>query len=215
MSSFADSVTDDMVKNIDQTYASLLSKAPKNTRLRKTQQRYRSKIQVNLIKSIKNSDWDTRLIYQVISAKLQQKGKSFQSSTADLITQFWVINETNRIRKENNLQELQYNYFLSWAAYNHADDMYRNFPNKDWETLSHTSSNGDTLKERIKRVWYVALYWAENVALNQQTVSQVMQAWMNSEWHKKNILSDSISEIGVSKVGPYWVQDFGTQRVNK
>ena len=56
MSSFADSVTDDMVKNIDQTYATLLSKAPKNTRLRKTQQRYRSKIQVNLIKSIKNSD---------------------------------------------------------------------------------------------------------------------------------------------------------------
>lgn len=56
MSSFADSVTDDMVKNIDQTYAALLSKAPKNTRLRKTQQRYRSKIQVNLMKSIKNSD---------------------------------------------------------------------------------------------------------------------------------------------------------------
>jgi uncharacterized protein YkwD len=132
MSSFADSVTDDMVKNIDQTYAALLSKAPKNTRLRKTQQRYRSKIQVNLMKSIKNSDWETRLIYQVISAKLQQKGKSFQSSTADLITQFLVINETNRIRKENNLQELQYNYLLSWAAYNHANDMYRNFPNKKW-----------------------------------------------------------------------------------
>jgi len=33
--------------------------------------------------------------------------------------------------------------------------------------------------------------------------------------HQENILSETVNEMGVAKVGPYWVQVFGKRRENK
>ena len=58
-------------------------------------------------------------------------------------------------------------------------------------------------------------YWGENIAMGQTSPEKVMEAWMNSEVHRANILSKDFITIGVGyfiKDGViYWVQDFGTR----
>ena len=50
----------------------------------------------------------------------------------------------------------------------------------------------------------------ENIAMGQTTAEQVVDAWMNSEGHRKNILNANYTHIGVgfSKGGNYWSQMF-------
>ena len=56
-------------------------------------------------------------------------------------------------------------------------------------------------------------YRGENIAMGQRTPAQVMNSWMNSPGHKRNILDPNYTVIGVGyskKNGtPHWVQNFG------
>ncbi len=56
----------------------------------------------------------------------------------------------------------------------------------------------------------------ENIAKGQKTAESVMNAWMNSEGHRKNIMNPSFKEIGVGYVTDssgttYWTQQFVTR----
>ena len=53
----------------------------------------------------------------------------------------------------------------------------------------------------------------ENIAMGQTSPAQVMNSWMNSEGHRKNILNASFTQIGVGIAknanGQYiWTQQF-------
>lgn len=50
----------------------------------------------------------------------------------------------------------------------------------------------------------------ENIARGQQTPEAVVDAWMNSDGHRANILNSSFTQIGVGYVaeGNYWTQMF-------
>ena len=59
---------------------------------------------------------------------------------------------------------------------------------------------------------------AENIAAGQPAPSAVVQGWMNSAGHKKNMLNCSYKSIGVgyahndgTRYRHYWVQTFGTR----
>jgi len=63
------------------------------------------------------------------------------------------------------------------------------------------------------RMYHSRMGYRENVAMGQQTPSEVVRTWMNSSGHRKNILSPSVNEIGVglaysSNGRPYWTQVF-------
>ncbi|OGJ58069.1 hypothetical protein A2881_04995 [Candidatus Peribacteria bacterium RIFCSPHIGHO2_01_FULL_55_13] len=49
----------------------------------------------------------------------------------------------------------------------------------------------------------------ENIAKGQLTPTQVMNDWMQSENHRRNILSGAFDEIGIGIFGDVWVQEFG------
>jgi uncharacterized protein YkwD len=49
----------------------------------------------------------------------------------------------------------------------------------------------------------------ENIAKGQLTPSEVMEDWMQSENHRRNILSGAFEEIGIGIFGNVWVQEFG------
>jgi uncharacterized protein YkwD len=49
----------------------------------------------------------------------------------------------------------------------------------------------------------------ENIAKGQLTPTQVMNDWMKSENHRKNILSGAFDEIGIGIFGDLWAQEFG------
>lgn len=49
----------------------------------------------------------------------------------------------------------------------------------------------------------------ENLAKGQISVEQVMEDWLNSQNHRKNILRPQFEEIGIGLFGDIWVQNFG------
>ena len=51
---------------------------------------------------------------------------------------------------------------------------------------------------------------AENIAKGQKTPAAVVNAWMNSSGHRKNILNAGFTHIGVGYAdgGNYWTQMF-------
>ncbi|MNJ05327.1 Cysteine-rich secretory protein family protein [compost metagenome] len=48
----------------------------------------------------------------------------------------------------------------------------------------------------------------ENIAKGQRTPEEVMNAWMNSEGHRQNIMNPSYTSIGVAYYNGEWVQEF-------
>lgn len=50
---------------------------------------------------------------------------------------------------------------------------------------------------------------AENIAAGIDSPNGVVDAWMDSEPHKRNILNCSYTKTGVGNEGTFWVQVFG------
>ena len=89
---------------------------------------------------------------------------------------------------------------LTKAAYQHSLDMSEN------QFLEHTSSNGDTIVQRMQAIHYSWKTVGENIAHNQKTIAQVIQDWLSSPGHCSNIMSADYTETGIAQVNRYWTQ---------
>ena len=103
---------------------------------------------------------------------------------------------------------LTWNYQLESAAIGHAADM------ATQHYFNHTSLDGRTMKDRINATGYTlngfrGIKIGENIAFGQQSIAEVMQGWLNSEGHCKNLMGQGFKEIGIARANDYWVQDFG------
>ncbi|MEO6807796.1 MAG: CAP domain-containing protein [Isosphaeraceae bacterium] len=119
-----------------------------------------------------------------------------------------LIAAHNRERAKADLPPLKANAMLKTAAKGHAKDM------AEHETMTHEGSDKSTPDERVARADYHYQRVGENVAAGQRTVEEVMDSWMNSPPHKKNILGD-FAEVGVARAADddgtwYWCVDFGS-----
>lgn len=101
---------------------------------------------------------------------------------------------------------LTWNKQLESAATSHANYM------NDNKTLSHTGNGGSNPGDRITATGYKWSYYAENIAMGQQTERDVMNSWLSSSGHCKNIMSKSATEMGAAKSGRYWAQVFARPR---
>lgn len=95
---------------------------------------------------------------------------------------------------------LQYNYTLQKAAQNLSMDM------ELLNYFNHLDSKGLNVAQRLNKEGYNWLACAENIAKNQESAEDVVQAWLKSTKHCKNIMNPDFDEMGVAKVGPYWTQ---------
>jgi uncharacterized protein YkwD len=120
-----------------------------------------------------------------------------------------VVTLTNEQRAAAGCGPLNSNPNLTTAAQGHSDDMATN------HYFDHNSQNGDTPWDRMNAAGYTGWTLAgENIAEGQKTPQDVMDAWMNSEGHRANILNCAFNDIGVGYAvsddgDPYWTQDFG------
>ena len=120
-----------------------------------------------------------------------------------------VIRITNQKRRKRGLDPLTGDDLLHKAAQGHADEM-----DAMGRYLGHDSADGRDPGDRIDEVNYDWRTYRENVASGQKTAKEVVKAWMKSPGHRKNILSDDISEIGIGFAvddqsgSAYWVQKF-------
>ncbi|MCR5702637.1 MAG: CAP domain-containing protein [Lachnospiraceae bacterium] len=74
-------------------------------------------------------------------------------------------------------------------------------------SFDHTRPNGESCFSLNKKMF------GENIAWGQRNPTAVMNAWMNSQGHKENILDKSYNSIGIGCMelngSFYWVQCFG------
>jgi uncharacterized protein YkwD len=98
---------------------------------------------------------------------------------------------------------LSWNDTLATAARAHASDMYDN------DYFSHIAPDGSSPIQRAMRAGYAGDYVGENIAEGYTSLAAVMQAWMASEDHCKNIMDSSWSSLGAATAGTYWDQEFG------
>ena len=104
-----------------------------------------------------------------------------------------------------------WNNDLEKAAIAHAQDMY------DKDYFSHTSRDGRTTADRVINAGYTfkgykAFYVGENIAKGQMTIGEVMDGWLKSPGHCKNLMNPDFKEVGVAQFNDYWVQDFGGRK---
>ena len=119
-----------------------------------------------------------------------------------------VIDLVNQQRAANGCGALAANPQLMTAARLHSQDQAAH------RKMSHDGSDGSTLAQRVSRAGYPGGNLAENVAYGYETPADVMDGWMHSDGHRRNILNCTYRDIGVgvaegSDGRLYWTQDFG------
>jgi uncharacterized protein YkwD len=96
------------------------------------------------------------------------------------------------------------------AARKHSLDM------GDQDYFEHDSLDGRTFSDRMSDEGFMgASPWGENIAAGQPTAQRVVDGWMDSPGHCRNIMNPAYRTIGIgyayvetSSFGHYWTQDF-------
>lgn len=124
-----------------------------------------------------------------------------------------TLKHLNAERKAAGLSSLRISEKLNKAAQGHACD------NADRKSISHTSSDGSTLKERLRAVGYRFRTAAENTGRSFATPARAVEWWMSSPKHNANILLRKAREVGIgiavsdapdSKL--HWILVFGASK---
>jgi len=98
-----------------------------------------------------------------------------------------------------------WNSQLELAAYNHSSDMYKN------SYFSHIAPDGSNGGVRIEKAGYKWMAYGENIANGYTTERSVIDGWLKSPGHCKNLMNKAYKEMGAAKVGTYWTQEFATK----
>jgi uncharacterized protein YkwD len=134
-----------------------------------------------------------------------------------------VLEFHNRTRTKHGLKTLCVNVALTKAARAHSQEML------DKDYASHTSFNGETIKQRLTRFGYTSsgcTYYliGENIAWgcgSRGAPDHIFKWWMNSKYHRSNILNKNFREVGIGvrggkfktcKQARTYTVDFGTRR---
>jgi uncharacterized protein YkwD len=76
--------------------------------------------------------------------------------------------------------------------------------------FDHTGSDGSEIGDRVTRRSYIWKACGENIAKGYNAEADVIKGWIESTGHCINIMYPGFKDMGVSKVGNYWTQVFGT-----
>lgn len=113
-----------------------------------------------------------------------------------------VVRLVNIERQKAGLAPLKIDTKLSNVARLKSEDM------KKKGYFSHTSPTYGSPFDMLKQFNITYKTAGENIAKGQKTAQSVVDAWMNSEGHRRNILSKSFTHIGVGESSKHWTQLF-------
>lgn len=113
-----------------------------------------------------------------------------------------LLNDT---RGQQSVLPVVHNDLLTEAATLHAQDMVEN------NYLSHTDLDGGSAGDRVLAVGYDFSFVAENIAQGFDDQDTVMDAWMGSPGHRRNILDPRAVEFGIAQEDRTWVLLLGSQ----
>ncbi|MFP7735687.1 CAP domain-containing protein [Priestia aryabhattai] len=141
------------------------------------------------------------------NTKAQQSENTDKSEQTKDASQFEqkVVDLVNQEREKQGLKPLTLNKELSDVARIKSKDM------MDKGYFDHNSPTYGSPFDMMKQFGIEYTTAGENIAKGQQSPEDVMNAWMNSDGHRKNILNPDFTEIGVGYVKgdtTYWTQQF-------
>jgi uncharacterized protein YkwD len=142
---------------------------------------------------------------------------SFSSWAEEMLTR------VNKVRLENGVKEVALCSSLMKTAQDYADLMMQT------QHYDHTGPDGSSPSDRALQGGYnwenpsepnpsglIYQGIAENIAKGYQNVSMVMEGWINSPGHFRNLVASDAIHLGVglaknpnSVSETYWVQNFG------
>jgi uncharacterized YkwD family protein len=111
-------------------------------------------------------------------------------STTTTSNEDMVLNLINKARRENGITELNKDATLANVAQIKSDDMVKN------NYFSHTSPSYGTPFAMMQGFGISYKTAGENIAGN-PSITKAVEAWLNSETHRKNILSNLYNYVGI------------------
>jgi uncharacterized protein YkwD len=120
-----------------------------------------------------------------------------------------MLAKVNAARKAVGARPLATDPHLDAAAQEHAQDMLLR------AYYDHETPEGRTPRERLESTGYLAHKVGENIAEGQFSVEEVMNGWLGSSGHRRNLLDPEFRDLGVGlAVGRFedrlrilWVQE--------
>ncbi len=158
-----------------------------------------------------------------VAAPLAQPvdGKSNRSCSLDDLEQE-MLDRVNQARSQprqcggesfDEAQPLTWNCRLEAAARAHTEAMV------EQAFFGHTGPDGKQVTDRVDKAGYSWRSVGENIAAGQETVGQVVEGWLQSPGHCRNIMKPGFEEMGAARsdnrggpYDPYWTQVFARPR---
>ncbi len=111
------------------------------------------------------------------------------------LTSSEVLRLTNVTRSEHGIPELKESFLLNAVAVDRARDMFEK------QYFDHVSPTGEKAADIAQKVGYRYKMIGENIAAGAFITNQkIINGWMQSPGHRKNLLSGQFEEIGVAVV---------------
>jgi uncharacterized protein YkwD len=137
---------------------------------------------------------------------------SASSPSSFSATESRIFDLINAQRRRQGLQPLAHNPQLDRMAKIQAENMAR------FQKMAHNIPDASlpTLGDRARYVGYMFSRISENVALGYPNAETVVNGWMTSTGHRRNILDGGVVETGIGIArsaagGVYYCQVFGQQ----
>ena len=131
----------------------------------------------------------------------QSSGSSAQQPSNTDSVRSQILKLVNQARAEAGLQPLSSTSALNSAAQTRAQELS--------QVYSHNRPNGSSCFTVLGEKGISYRTAGENIAIGYKTAQQVFNAWMNSEGHRKNILSEKFTQIGIGYTAQQgWTQLF-------
>jgi uncharacterized protein YkwD len=146
------------------------------------------------------------LLCLLVGVQAQPPVKKFEMSKEEQ----QLFDLINAERKKKDLPPLKANPLLFKVGRAHSANM------AEQQKMVH-ELDGKKPSDRLKDAGYKYAFSGENIAAIYRDMEKLVEAWMGSEFHRNNILSDRFTETGIGIVrdkegAPYYTQVFAKPR---
>lgn len=104
-----------------------------------------------------------------------------------------LLGIVNKVRAEHSLPELRPDNRLDWVAWKRGEELSRE------GTFSHAT--GIKYTEFLPIAFYDYSSVAENLAMGYEKPEEVVRAWLKSEPHAKEVLTEKMVDVGLASSG--------------
>lgn len=166
---------------------------------------------LNELSSVRVVDIETLLMIRPYSVTYQgdlqevPEIKKEKQKIIDKANEQQILEMTNIIRGRHQLEQLKWNEEVAKVALGHSKDMKVN------EYFDHVSPTKGDLSARLATRNIKYQMAGENIAAKYIDAAAAVNGWLNSEGHRKAMLSPDFKELGVGVDELYYTQNFITK----